>query len=384
MPDLRSAVSRLTVLSALLSAHAVVDAHAFEDFGDADGARALQRLQPAQARTQRLHIVQIGDSHTAGDFFTDRLRERLQQRMGDGGIGWAMPMYANGQRLARVGYDNTGFSLLSSRSSGEADYPFGGLIAMGSGAPAALTIKSKRGDTPRQRVSMLLNQGPMDPDLELVDADGTRIPISSPIVDSIWANVQFQARLPFTLHTHGSPDTRVGGWWLRGDGPGAVVSAVGINGAELSQWTRWRNDWMRDLAAGEPDIVAIAYGTNEAFRTPLEPTQVREALESAIDRLRQQMPGVGVLVIGAPEALKNTAGTCGQRAPSLDMVQQVQREVARERRTLYWDWQAAMGGACSMKAWIGSGLARRDGVHFSKEGYERAADDLFEGLTEGS
>jgi len=34
------------------------------------------------------------------------------------------------------------------------------------------------------------------------------------------------------------------------------------------------------------------------------------------------------------------------------------------------------GGACSMKAWSEQGLAAKDGVHFSKLGYQQAADVL--------
>ncbi|MDV3470014.1 SGNH/GDSL hydrolase family protein [Stenotrophomonas sp. C3(2023)] len=367
-------------LSAVLAASPTVSAHALQDFGDAPAARALARLQPGAEAGARLHLVQIGDSHTAGDYFTDRLRERLQQRIGDGGMGWAMPAWFNGQRMSRVGYDQQGLVLLSSRSSGEADYPFGGLIAQGGGTPTALTIKSKAGDQPLQEVTVLLSQGATDPDLDVVDADGRQLRFSSPVVEPGWASFSFKARLPFTLTTQGSPETRIGGWWLGSGRPGAIVSAVGINGAELAHWSRWRPGWMQDLAAGKPDIVAIAYGTNEAFRSPLSAEQFRGELEAAIDQLRRQLPGVGVLVIGAPESLKSQAGSCGQRAPSLDMVQQIQREVAQQRRTLYWDWQQAMGGRCSMKGWVGSGLARKDGVHFSKEGYERAADDLYQGL----
>jgi len=48
------------------------------------GLGALERR-----RTRRpLRILQIGDSHTANDAFSGRLRERLQQRFGAAGRGW--------------------------------------------------------------------------------------------------------------------------------------------------------------------------------------------------------------------------------------------------------------------------------------------------------
>lgn len=374
----RSAVWALQ-LATLVFGMSAAEARNFEDFGDPNGRRILNLISSG-GMGSKVHFVQIGDSHTAGDFFTDRLRVRLQEELGDGGLGWAMPMFANGQRLARIGYDQSGFQLASSRTKLDEDYPVGGLIAMGSGAAGELTIKSKDGRNPIQNVAMLINQGPYDPPLILSDADGKRLEINSDIVESHWSSRKFTARLPYTLRIQGSPTTRIGGWWLSNDRPGAIVSALGINGAELSHWSRWRPGWVQDLAVGKPDIVAIAYGTNEAFRDTLSTDQFRQNLETAVDHLRQQIPGVSVLIIGAPESLASLNGPCGRRPPSLDSVQAIQRSVALQRHTLYWDWQAAMGGACSMKGWVNRGWARKDGVHFSKDGYELAADDLFRGL----
>lgn len=39
-----------------------------------------------------------------------------------------------------------------------------------------------------------------------------------------------------------------------------------------------------------------------------------------------------------------------------------------------------MGGRCSMKSWIAQGLGRSDGVHFSRIGYEKSANDLYDNL----
>jgi hypothetical protein len=40
---------------------------------------------------RRLTILQLGDSHTAADFFTGRVRERLQAVFGTGGAGYIVP-----------------------------------------------------------------------------------------------------------------------------------------------------------------------------------------------------------------------------------------------------------------------------------------------------
>lgn len=351
-----------------------------QDFGDPNAAATLAQLR-ADPGTAFLYL-QIGDSHTAGDFLTERLRLRLQQRLGDGGIGWATPMQIPGQRMARVSFAQVGWQLVSSRSSGPGyDYPFGGFIAQVAGPFATLTL-TPRYQTARQSVTVLLRQGPLDAPLTVTDAGGTSFTIKSPSVDAQWHPVSFEAQLPITVTATLSPQTAIGGWWMRNiDRPGAIVAAAGINGSELEQWSRWRNGWMDDLAVVRPDLIALAYGTNEAFRTTLDPEALRTTLVAAISNLRQRFPNSAILIIGAPESLKSLAGgRCGTRAVGLDAVQAVQREVAQQQHTLYWDWQQAMGGACSMTGWVTRGLARRDGVHFSREGYEALADDLYSGL----
>ena len=368
-------------LCLLALACAAARAHALYDYGERNAYRVHMRLN-ATGGDGSLHLVQIGDSHTAGDYFTDYLRTRLQARLGDGGLGWAMPMYASGQRMARIGYEEDGWELLSSRNAGAADYPFGGMIARGTGVPGQLTLKPKLDDTGPQQIVMLISQAAGDPPLRVVDADGRQQSVVAERADGQWSRAAFTARLPLTVTTEGSPATRIGGWWMRSGRRGAIVSAAGINGSELVQWDRWRPGWMDDLAPGRPDVIALAYGTNEAFDPRLDLAQFEQALEQAVTGLRKKFPLSAILIIGAPESLTSLkgGGRCGVRSPSLERVQLVERRVAREKRTLYWDWQQAMGGRCSMAKWVRQDLARKDGVHFTQEGYERAAEDLLTGL----
>ena len=155
---------------------------------------------------------------------------------------------------------------------------------------------------------------------------------------------------------------------------------MGINGSQLSQWSGWRTDWQQDLSATQADLVILAYGTNEAFNSNLDIVQTKRIWADTIRKIREALPGAGILIIGAPESLKSRHGQCGQRPPNLDAVQQMQRDIAQQEQTLYWSWQAAMGGACSMKSWMAQGLGARDGVHFTAQGYQTAASKLADDL----
>lgn len=335
----------------------------------------------ASALTQRsLHIVQLGDSHTAGDTMTDALRQRLQARMGDGGMGWAMPMYFSGQRMARFGYDNVDFTPISSRHEFGENYTLGGMIAKPLWHGATLTLKAKQFEQP-QKLYISLRQSVGDGRFIAQDARGQRFALQTTPKDGQWQLVAITATLPVTLYNDGANRSAIGGWWaFNPSGRGAVVSAIGINGAELSYWNRWNaSAWQRELSLIRPNLLVLAYGTNEAYNNVSSET-VRQELTKRIRQIRTTSPQTAILIMSAPEVLKSTSGDCGVRPQTLTQIQKVQREVAQTERTLYWDWQGAMGGQCSMKWWIRQGKASSDGVHFSKVGYEefgyRFAEDL--------
>ena len=133
--------------------------------------------------------------------------------------------------------------------------------------------------------------------------------------------------------------------------------------------------WQNELNVVNPDLIILAYGTNEAYNN-MEIEIVRQTLLKTISQIRNASPNSAIMIIGAPESLKSTSGSCGVRPAKLTELQQMQREVAASQHTLYWDWQAAMGGECSMKSWINQGLARSDGVHFTASGYDRIGQAL--------
>lgn len=338
------------------------------------------KLLAAMANS-RLHIVQLGDSHTAGDSMTQALREKLQARFGNGGMGWAMPMYFSGQRMAKYGYDNYQWTPISSRSNQSQDYTIGGLLAKPKSSGSTLTLKSKTKENPQEFV-VSIKQSASDGVFTGIDADGRSFTLQAPIKNGTWQTAKIQARLPLTITAQGEVGgSYIGGWWgFDPSGRGALVSALGINGAHLSHWSRWNDSaWQGELATIAPEVVALAYGTNEAYGN-ISASSVKNTLTKYIRDIRQASPNSVVLIIGAPEALKGTAGSCGTRPTTLSDIQRAQREVAQSENTLYWDWQQAMGGSCSMKNWMNQGLASKDGVHFTVKGYTRLGQQLADDL----
>lgn len=172
---------------------------------------------------------------------------------------------------------------------------------------------------------------------------------------------------------------QLGGWWVDNGQPGVLLSSLGINGATLNMLNKWGADWHASLQALQPDLLILAYGTNEAFNDELDLDQYHSQLtRHLLQQLRAQHSHTALLIVGAPDVIKHpSAINCEQRRPAqLTQVQAIQQQVAREQQTLFWDWQAMMGGRCSFSDWQAQGHAQPDGVHFTAACYQASAQAL--------
>lgn len=355
----------LLLTSLSVTYQAVALAAPVENFGE-----NLTGLRQAFAN-QHVHILQIGDSHTAGDFFTEQLRKNLQAEVGDGGLGFAYPMQIAGQRTARHGYQSTGWRLYNSRFDGGIDYALGGVVAVATSQTSPLTLTSRYYQHDQQH-ALIVVKGKAGQHISLSDSEGKR---QHTLPQTGWQTLTSVVRLPVTVRVDNQ--VSIAGFWLNRQ-RGGRVSSIGINGATQDYWQRWHAQLSQDLAVSQANLVILAYGTNEAFAANV--SRQATAVKNAIRHIRQGLPQAAILVLGAPESLSQTQGSCGVRATHLDTVQTQLRQLAQQQHTLYWDWQAAMGGRCSMKTWVAKGLAASDGVHFSATGYQTLADDLYKGL----
>lgn len=333
---------------------------------------------------QQVHIVQIGDSHTAADFFSGNLRTLFQQRYGDAGPGFVPPISVPGQRTATINRisDKKQWQLSSSRKDERFDYPLGGLIAQPLTGNNSVLLKPLQ---PAQGAYQLqtLYQTPSDTQISVSPAASPVV--SLPATGNSWRfSSPVNTQLPAQITVGKENNLKVGGWLLRSTKPGVMLSALGLNGATLSMVDKWQPQWSETLAQMSPDMVILAYGTNEAFNDNLDLVAYEQTLREKIRLLRQQMPESVILLVGPNDSIKfSNAMSCQAQMPVhlMDVIK-IQKTVAAQENTLFWDWQAFMGGPCSIKTWSAQDLARPDNVHLSVEGYKKSAQGLYSQLNQ--
>ena len=342
---------------------------------------ALAGLEAGSAN-RPVHILQLGDSHTAGDRITGKVRAVLQGRFGDGGRGVLAPgVPHDGYSPMQVEVVATGWAVTQAPLTypGFEPFPVGltNVWQVETDADSRLTLRL---DAPLQageiRVCWEAPWGVI-----LSDEDETwRIEAEA---EGWWLSCGGvrPATAPRELVLRPAdperPLVKLDHIRLTKSGPGVVVSNLGLIGATLADLAARTEEVVIDeLAEWRPELIVLGYGVNEGFDSGLDAVAYERLLRGQIERLRLRAPGASLMILGAPDALKNgVADGCsadGLRAPppTLAMVRDVQRRVAADMGVAFWDWHGRMGGDCSADrlALRAEPLMRGDRVHFTSAG----------------
>lgn len=168
---------------------------------------------------------------------------------------------------------------------------------------------------------------------------------------------------------------------LENDRPGITVTGTGVNGAALTAYSRCP-DLERDLALVRPDLVIFAIGINDAVSKDFSEETFKERYRNLVRRVRSVNPDCALLFVTNNDSFRRSrrsgyyVNTNGPKAEHAFM------SLAEELGAGVWDQFEIMGGLGSMKSWEAAGLARRDKVHFTDEGYVLLGDLLYNALME--
>ncbi|MCE0916599.1 SGNH/GDSL hydrolase family protein [Pseudomonas sp. NMI760_13] len=347
-----------------------------------DGNLALLAGKLRNAGRAPVAIVQLGDSHTAADLFSGELRKLLQTRYGDGGIGLVPASPVPGIRNDRViiKSEKRQWELVSARNQQSPQFPLGGYLSLPLANRSSVVLQARDEDRQRYKVSALY-QSTTSASLFVNGGQRRVLPASNGQwrFSPAYANVG----LPVQLSVEGGRGVALGGWYIQGQkNAGVTYSALGINGARLDVVDKWQPGWRDSLKAVRPDLVILAYGTNEAFDDKLDLALYQTQLEATLVGLRKDLPQAAILLVGPPDSIKQRkARSCAARQPQpLASVIRIQKQMAQKYKALFWDWQGFMGGPCSIAGWQAGGLARPDLVHLTADGYRKSAAGLYEFL----
>ncbi len=344
-------------------------------------------------RAAPVMVLQIGDSHTANDGFSGRMRELMQARFGDAGRGLLPPgIPFRYYRPDGVHVTASGWDLISSFDSRAAG-PFGITgLRQHSSAIASMTVDVARaGDLGIATLEFLAQAdgGHVDIGFDsgpsaLVSTAASSGQAGAPIV---WTPLAAPNALRMNVTTRGNGRVDMLSCQVGRRNPGVTWSNLGTIGATADLLSRWDPDIVRaELQRLQPDLIVLAFGTNEGFSRATDMAAYPATYRAAVDMLRGGAPQADLLLIGPPDGVvrRHAAGAGGcaggwQEPLNLAHVRAAQRLVAADLGLAYWDWSSGMGGQCTMVAWAAANppLAASDHVHLLHAGYRLTAEALF-------
>jgi hypothetical protein len=375
------------------------------------GLAAAERKDPSG----RVLLLFFGDSHTAGDSMTGRIRAMWQARFGDAGRG----LVAAGkptthhyyQRDVLYGASGTWKSAVGGHHGDPEPFGISGIRIYGEKKGSQLWVETcpdcPAGKTVAQ-FEILYYAAPDHGVLRYRVDEGAwqqlatkTAPIEPPHPARVVVSVP-EGPHKLLLEHGGAGDIDLFGVVMERLKPGVIVDSLGVVGRRLGSLRSW--DWSiigEQLATRDPRLVVLQYGTNESDDPDLDLDALAHYYDETVLRIRAAAPTASILILGPPDVAVREAGKqcdrmtkkpdagvipeCEWRTPAvLGEIIAVEHAAALRNHVAFFDTFAAMGGPDQMEGWVTGDprVAYKDHVHFTDVGYQRWADALTGALFE--
>lgn len=356
---------------------------------------ALVPFFTALGGPQAVRVMQIGDSHTANDSFSGRMRERLQGRFGAAGRGWlpaGVPFKYYKPHLVEV--SESGWRHIKPNDHAGMALGLDASAAESQPQDASMTLDSTEAAGFDRLVIEFLTR-PNGPAFTVAVDGGEPVRVTTAAATNAISRFDLPLERPahhVELHATGRPPVDLLGWTVERRVAGVIYENHGTIGATVGLIDQMTPEAISfEFGERRPALLIVAFGTNEGFDDDLDLTRYAARYQADVTALQRAAHGAPVLVLGPADGnrvahdctatvCRPGGDACSWHEPAKLMpVHDLQRRIAAQHGWAYWDWYAAMGGACSMDrmASVDPPLGAHDHVHLTRAGYEAMADLLF-------
>lgn len=354
--------------------HGIENPQALKNFFKAlDEMKSGRRIEPVR-------IAHYGDSHTAADILTAEIRHKFQNDFGNGGPGYMVarnPMST--PRKGVVSGATAGWTIdgIGKGSGNDGSYGLAGISLTTTKPDERMWL-----ETSCNHFEVYYMRWPGGGTIDIT-VDGASVldrPLSLnsdlPGPDYFLYDAVANTNHRIEIRTVTPGRTRILGIVAENIAPHSGVSydVLGINGARLVRLFSWNLNLLADnVIERKPDLIILAYGTNEVTDDDWTIESYSKKLADILDRFRRAAPEASIIVFGPPDRADNPVA--GNKMPQL---LEAQRRAAKQIGAAFWCSFDAMGGPGSMNTWASQGLGQGDHVHLTGPGYVKMGDMFYE------
>lgn len=345
--------------------------------------------QVLETKQGNIHILHIGASHVQGGTLSHRIRTQLLDEFGEppASRGFIFPYSAaskcNNPYDYKVSKSQT-FNLIRNVYKNY-DFPLGGsgIAVWHAGTPNSITIRLNTPKYDFATDTLILFAKVIGNVTPYIVVDS--MPHVPDMTDTVNDRYYFYFSHPIDtfrleLACDSTDTVIVGGFWLKNSRPGITYTSIGVNGAQASSYLRCQN-FQRDIAFLQPDLVIFGIGVNDAYCTSLadfDSVAFQNNYLKLVETIRAVAPECPFIFFSNNDTWKRGKKGRYTHIPTGQTVSNVMHRLADLTGGACWDQFAVMGGNRSMAHWQAKGLAQRDRVHFTAAGYNLIGDLFFE------
>ncbi|MBQ3636282.1 MAG: hypothetical protein II951_11805 [Bacteroidales bacterium] len=334
----------------------------------------------------RVSILHIGGSHVQADMYTEVFRKNIDSL--NYGLrparGYLFP-YAVAKTNNPLGYKTTYRGKWDKARNARRQFKpalgMGGIAIYTHDPTAWVSIDMEREQRGRWYANSLLllgrSHGSLLPVLTAIDGRDTLV---YPSRDSL--GYRFNTAGLFSQFRIGiRPDSSFSTNFLKRDtlvitgivpennDDGIVYHTIGVNGASVPSYLGCRL-FERELKAITPDLVILAIGINDATDKDFNPEVFKSNYNTLLASMRRVSPNCAFIFITNNDSYRKAGRRRRVHNKNGAVAQAAFYDLAKTWGGAVWDLYEVMGGDQSIDTWQKAGLAQRDRVHFSREGYQ--------------
>ena len=356
-----------------------------------DPHRTLDHFYQALLQGGRVHVLHYGDSPTTGDLITADARALFQKQFGDGGAGFvliAKPWAWYFHRGVDMDSSKWAIDVAGDTPIKDGLHGLGGASFQGSpGAVATFTVKNE------QHTAEVAYLEQPDGGTFSFEADGNELgkvettETTGEKPRPAWRLFDLPAGTKnFTVRVE-SDRVRLYGVEFSKGRSGVLYSSLGVNGANITLLSERFNGahWTAQLRHYKPDLVVLAYGTNESgFAKFVDSTWAAE-MKLAVKRLQTALPDASILLMSPMDrGERNERGEI-ETIATMPRLVKIEARVAEETNVAFFNTFQAMGGEGTMARWYAAEprLVGSDYIHPMPAGAKIVGELLYGALRDG-
>jgi lysophospholipase L1-like esterase len=341
-------------------------------------------------------VTHLGDSSIGYDGLTHAIRSRMQERFGDGGPGFLLlSRYSGNYRPRAVEFRADGWSdcYIGKRCAKDGHYGLGGVSSSSRGRGSTFVGPPKKFPNSGYQVSQLelwYAAMPKGGGLEIrVNGEAKeRIATEAPELEDRWFEMSLApGPHEVTVRATGVAKSRAYGLVLESAGPGVVWDSLSMIGAFTRRLRQWdHNHITRQLERRKPDLLVLTYGGNDLRRVStggLARDQYYAEYDEVLRNLKSDHPDLPCLITSVID--HGASGTFQVRTAHVEMVVEVQKDIAAAHSCAFFNTYEAMGGAGSIYQWLNQKprLAEPDLKHLNYRGRDLMGENIYRAIMNG-